>query len=80
MRLRAQILVDIAADDFVQAADHQKHLGDFLEQLRERYPHAIMSIRERRERKPDPVVQPLQDARRTVMAGGQSATGDSLTR
>lgn len=73
MRLRAQILVDISADDFVQAADHQKQLGDFLEQLRERYPGATMSIRERRERKPDTVLQPPQEARRTVMTG--SAAG-----
>ncbi len=51
MKLRAQFVVDVAADDFVQAADHQKRLAAFLETLKEQYASATLTIRERRKPK-----------------------------
>jgi hypothetical protein len=52
MRLRAQITLDIDADDYVNAAEHQRVLEEFLEKLAQRYPNAKLLIRERRERTP----------------------------
>ena len=54
MRLRAQITIDISAEDFVEAADHQTRLAKFVEYLKAEYPEAEMIIRERRERRPEP--------------------------
>jgi len=51
MKLRAQFVVDVSADDFVQAADHQKRLAVFLESLKEEYATATLTIRERRKPK-----------------------------
>lgn len=53
MRLRAQILVDIDADDYVAAAKHQSALEAYLQEIQTRYPNATMVMRERRERRPD---------------------------
>ncbi|GAA0580108.1 hypothetical protein [Rhizomicrobium electricum] len=53
MRLRAQIVVDIDADDYVEAAAHQNALKSYLEEIQARYPHAEMTMRERRERRHD---------------------------
>jgi hypothetical protein len=53
LRLRAQITIDLAATDFVQAADHQNRLAEFLSTLKLEYPTAELIIRERRVRKPD---------------------------
>ncbi len=51
MKLRAQIVVDIEAANYAEAAEHQRHLELLLENLRARYPTAQLQIRERRERK-----------------------------
>lgn len=67
MRLRAQISVDIAAADFIEAADHQTRLAEFLDTLRQQYPNAVLSIRERRERKPDPGQHGPREAHRPAI-------------
>ena len=51
MKLRAQIVVDIDAENYVEAAEHQRHLELFLEHVRARYATAQLQMRERRERK-----------------------------
>lgn len=51
VKLRAQFIVDVSADDFVQAADHQKRLAVFLESLKQEYGSATLTIRERRKPK-----------------------------
>ena len=51
MRLRAQILVDIDAGDYVEAAEHQNLLQQYLKELQVRYPDASLTMRERRERR-----------------------------
>ena len=48
--MRAQITVDIDADDYVNAAEHQRLLEEYLEKITARYPSAKLLIRERRER------------------------------
>ncbi len=53
MRLRAQIVVDIDANDYVEAAGHQSMLQGYLEEIQARYPNASLSMRERRERRHD---------------------------
>jgi hypothetical protein len=56
MRLRAQILVDLNAGNYIEAAEHQSLLQEFLKGLQDRYPRASLTIRERRERRGDAVV------------------------
>lgn len=55
MRLRAQIVVDLNAGNYIEAAEHQSLLQEFLKGLQNRYPKASLTIRERRERRGDPV-------------------------
>jgi hypothetical protein len=51
MRLRAQIVVDIDAGDYVEAAEHQSLLQQYLKEIQLRYPDASLTMRERRERR-----------------------------
>jgi len=51
MKLRAQIVIDIDAANFAEAAEHQRHLELILEQVKVRYPTVQLQMRERRERK-----------------------------
>ena len=53
MRLRAQIIVDIDAADYLEAAAHQSALQRYLQDIQGRYPSASMTMRERRERRHD---------------------------
>jgi hypothetical protein len=50
LRLRAQITIDIDAQDFVEAADHQRRLEEMVRRIKEEYEHAALLLRERRER------------------------------
>jgi hypothetical protein len=58
MRIRAQITIDIEAQDFVDAADHQRRLETILSAVRADYHQAELSLRERRERAPGRSVPP----------------------
>lgn len=58
MRLRAQIVVDIDAGDYVEAAEHQNTLQRYLKDIQSRYPNASLSMRERRERRHDGLTAP----------------------
>jgi hypothetical protein len=60
MRLRAQIVIDIDADDFAEAAAHQTRVEQAFLKLQESYSGARLEFRQRRER-------PL---RRTVAQSG----------
>jgi hypothetical protein len=55
MRLRAQIIIDIDAGDYVEAAEHQNVLQRYLKEIQTRYPAASLTMRERRERRHDGV-------------------------
>ena len=50
MRLRAEIVIDIEAPDFVVAAEHQRRVETLHAAVREAYPQAAMVLRERKER------------------------------
>lgn len=60
MRLRAQIVVDLNAGNYIEAAEHQSLLQEFLKGLQNRYPKASLTIRERRERRSDSVALAAQ--------------------
>lgn len=59
MKLWGQISVELTVGDYVEAADHQRRLEDILRQVKEAYPEAVLSMRERRQRKSQPRVRPL---------------------
>jgi len=48
IKLRVEIVVDVDAHDFVEAAEHQATLQAFGAKLRADYPAASMKITERR--------------------------------
>jgi len=50
MKLRAQIMIDIDADDFVAAADHQRRIEAILGDIKQAYGQAELMFRERRPR------------------------------
>lgn len=50
MKLRAQILIDIDADDFVAAADHQRRIEAIVGDIKQSYRQAELMFRERRPR------------------------------
>ena len=51
MKLSGQISIDLPAGDYFAAADHRRRLDEILTYIRESYPEATLSIRERRERR-----------------------------
>jgi hypothetical protein len=48
MKLRATIVIDIDAADFVEAADHQRTIEGFLIDLKRNYGDAALDFRESR--------------------------------
>lgn len=62
MKLWGQISVELNVGDYVEAADHQKRLEEILRLVRDSYPEAQLAMRERRQRRPTPVVRPLPGA------------------
>lgn len=48
--LRAQITIDLIADDFVCAADHQRRIESLMGAIKEAYGEALLEFRERRPR------------------------------
>ena len=48
MRLKAQIVIDIEAADFGEAAEHQRRVELAFETVREVYPEAQLDFRQRR--------------------------------
>jgi hypothetical protein len=48
--LRAQITIDLLADDFVCAADHQRRIEGLMGAIKNVYGEAALEIRERRPR------------------------------
>ena len=53
MKLRAEILIEMDVANYVEAAEHQKALQGYLDDLRGNYPEATLDIRERRQREQD---------------------------
>ncbi len=48
LRLRAQITIDIDAADFVSAAEHQRRVEGFMDQIRQAYERTDLVLKERR--------------------------------
>lgn len=59
MKLWGQISVELTVGDYVEAADHQRRLEDILRLVKDAYPEATLSMRERRQRKAQPLVRAL---------------------
>lgn len=51
MMLCGQISIELVVDDFVEAADHQRRIEALMARIRETYPQARLSMRERRQRR-----------------------------
>ncbi|HEX3365854.1 hypothetical protein [Phenylobacterium sp.] len=52
MKLSGQISIELTVDDFVAAADHQRRIEGLLAVIRDIYPEATLTLRERRQAKP----------------------------
>ncbi|THD62432.1 hypothetical protein [Phenylobacterium sp.] len=52
MMLSGQISIELTVDDYVAAADHQKRIEGLLARIRDTYPNATLTLRERRRPKP----------------------------
>jgi hypothetical protein len=55
IRLRAEIVIEFDAADFLEAASHQSRLAKVVADLQQEYPAAKLGIRERRNRGPKEV-------------------------
>lgn len=65
MKLWGQISVELTVGDYVEAADHQRRLEDILRLVKNAYPEATLSMRERRQRKSQPMVRALPRSAQT---------------
>jgi hypothetical protein len=48
MRFRVDISLEIEADDYIAAAEHQRRVGDLFALMKENYPEADFSFRQLR--------------------------------
>jgi hypothetical protein len=48
MRFRVDISLEIEADDYIAAAEHQRRVGDLFALMKENYPDADFSFRQLR--------------------------------
>ncbi|MCS6625427.1 hypothetical protein N0B44_21170 [Roseibacterium beibuensis] len=60
MKLQAIITIEIDADDFVEAADHQRRIEALMQHLRDPYPDAGLVFKERRAARRGPPAANLQ--------------------
>ena len=62
MKIKAVISVDIDARDYVDAADHQRAIETLIEGLRDAYPEAALTFKERRLSRRSPASAPTGGA------------------
>ena len=67
LKLRIDISIEIEAADFIEAASHQGAMQRHVETLREEYPQAVMTIKERRGPRLTPVKRPEKPRRSGVL-------------
>jgi hypothetical protein len=67
LRLRAQLVVDVEAANFLEAAEHQARLERLVAELAQAYPQASLTIRERREPRLKPQKTPERPRRSNVV-------------
>ncbi len=58
VRLRVTIVIDLDAQDYLEAAEHQKRLETYVSSVRETYPGAAISAKERRGPRPVSTAMP----------------------
>lgn len=75
MRLRAQITIEIEAEDFVCAATHQQRVEAVLAAAKGDYPQAQLEFRERRDRPARPAMPTV--TRRVRPTGALAAYEDA---
>jgi hypothetical protein len=51
MKIRAEIIIELNAADFIDAAEHQRRIEELHGAVAAAYPDAVLHLRERRERK-----------------------------
>lgn len=51
-KLKAEMVLEVSFRDYVEAADHQAWVEDFVRGLKDDYPDADLTIREMREKGP----------------------------
>lgn len=66
MKLRATIVIDLDADDFMDAAKKQQHLDGVAKDLSKVYETVSMDFRERREFKARKGAAPMGRPRKTA--------------
>jgi hypothetical protein len=49
-RLKAEMVLEVSFRDYVEAADHQAWVEDFVRDLKDDYPEVDLTIREMREK------------------------------
>jgi hypothetical protein len=54
MKLRAELVIDLEAEDYIGAAEHQRFVETVFSGLKERYGQATMSIRQLRDKREGP--------------------------
>jgi hypothetical protein len=52
MMLSGQISIELTVNDYVAAAEHQKRIEGLLAMIRDIYPDAALTLRERRQARP----------------------------
>jgi hypothetical protein len=51
MKLRAELVIDLEAEDYIGAAEHQRFVETIFSELKDRYSQATMSIRQLRDKR-----------------------------
>jgi hypothetical protein len=66
MKLRAEIVIEIEAADYIAAADHQRSVQAIFNEVRSRYGGASLAFRQLRERRGPPLApSPVRHPRPT---------------
>ena len=54
MKLRAEVVIDVEAADYIGAAEHQRFVESIFAQVKQHYTHATLSIRQLRDSAQNP--------------------------
>ncbi len=63
VKLRVTIVVDIDANDYLEAGEHQRKIEKHLDELRSDYPAASLSLRQRRQVIQSEIYEDVSDRR-----------------
>ena len=59
MKLRAEVVIDLEAEDYIVAAEHQRFVETIFAEVKQRYDAATLSFRQLRERREAAAASPL---------------------